>query len=84
MKSNSTPPPVPSLSEIERLKLENFTLRHIAFESQLRQNQVDRAVFLKSLEETYPGWKWQDPDGLVEKEETPESPELYPEMTPHG
>jgi hypothetical protein len=83
VQNKSNPPSIPSLTEIERLRLENFALRHIAFEAQLRQNQVDRAVFLKSLEETYPGWRWQDPEGLVAKEEKPE-PEPYPEMTPHG
>jgi hypothetical protein len=81
MQNKSNPP---SLTEVERLKLENFTLRHMAFEAQMRQNQFDRAVFLRLLEETYPGWRWQDPEGWVEKEETPESQELYPEFTPHG
>jgi hypothetical protein len=78
--------PKPELTEIERLKLENFTLRHITFEAQLRQNQLDRAVFLKSLEETYPGWRWQDPEGLVEVAEPRKAEpvkEPYPEMTRH-
>lgn len=56
----------PELTEIEKLKLENFTLRHIAFEAQLRQNQMDRAIFLHSLEQAHPGWRWQDPAGFVE------------------
>jgi len=62
----------PELTEVEKLKLENFTLRHIAIEAQLRQNTMDRALFLHAIEQAHPGWRWQDPDGLVPIEEEPE------------
>jgi hypothetical protein len=71
---------------MERLKLENFTLRHIAFEAQLRQNTIDRAHFLHGIEEAHPGWRWQDPQGLVPADPEPEDGERtgpYPEMTPN-
>jgi hypothetical protein len=76
----------PELTEVQKLKLENFTLRHIAFEAQLRQNQLDRAQFLHSVELEHPGWRWQDPQGLVPKEDPPdeyEATQPYPEMTPN-
>jgi hypothetical protein len=67
------PNPVPELTETERLKLENFALRQFALETQLRQNTIDRVFFLRSIEEKHPGWRWQDPEGLVEKEDEPET-----------
>jgi hypothetical protein len=59
----------PQLSEFEKLKLENFVLRQYALESQLRQNTVDRAIFLHGIEEAHPGWRWRDPEGLVPMED---------------
>lgn len=88
----------PELTEVQKLKLENFTLRHIAFESQMRQNQLDRAQFIHTIEQAHPGWRWEDPQGLVENEEyeaTGQPPHTkangsarkptkqFPEMTPH-
>lgn len=58
----------------------------MAFESQLRQNQLDRTAFVQGLAEVYPGWRWQDPQGLVPAETEPEDTEReepYPEMTPN-
>lgn len=83
---NPSPSLPPELSEMERLKLENFTLRHIAFDAQIRQNQLDRAQLIHSIEQAHPGWRWQDPNGLVPKEderEEDERTEPYPEMTPN-
>jgi hypothetical protein len=74
------PNPVPELTETERLKLENFALRQFALEMQLRQNAIDRAIFLHHIEEKHPGWRWQDPEGLVAKEDEPET-EPEPQFT---
>jgi hypothetical protein len=71
---------------MQKLKLENFALRQLAFQSQVRQNELDRAQFIHGIEQAHPGWRWQDPQGLVPKEderEEDERMEPYPEMTPN-
>lgn len=52
------------LSEIERLKMENFALKHNMLQSQLALITTERQAFIKSLEETHPGYYWDEQKGL--------------------
>jgi hypothetical protein len=70
------------LTEMERLKLENMTLRMMFLQQQTQQLQAERASLISKIEETHPGSEWREGYGLVEKEEETER-EPYPEFTPH-
>lgn len=68
------------LTELERLKMENFTLRIVVMQQQLQQAQTERAVFIAKLEQAYPGMEWDEQRGLVRRDEVKD---LYPEFAPH-
>jgi hypothetical protein len=66
------------LSELERVKMENFALRILFMQQQLQQMQIERANFIHHLEDRHPGCKWSEAEGLVRED----AGEPYPEMTP--
>jgi hypothetical protein len=55
----------PELTELERLKLENYGLRAYVLETQLRQVGQERVQFIQQMEKQHPGWQWRDPEGWV-------------------
>ena len=66
------------LTELERVKMENFALRIMFMQQQLQQMQIERANFIHHLEDKYIGYKWSEAEGLVREN----AGEPYPEMTP--
>jgi hypothetical protein len=60
------------LTELERVRLENNTLRIVLLQQQLQQVQNERGLLIRQLEAMHPGHEWREGYGLVEKEE-PES-----------
>lgn len=66
------------LTELERVKMENFNLRAVFVQQQMQQIQVERATFIHQLEDSHPGYKWSDAEGLVRDE----AGKPYPELTP--
>jgi len=75
----------PKLTELQQVRLENFTLKHVAMQNAINENSRDRVVFIQSILAEHPGWSWRDPEGLVREEErVKESEEPYPETPmPH-
>ena len=61
------------LSELERVKMENYTLRVLYMEQQVQQVRAERATFISQVEADHPGYKWSEGHGLVEKEDELES-----------
>ena len=58
--------PYPELSEVERLKLENLTLKRYALELQLQHLLRERENLIRQIEGTRPGWLWREnPQGFV-------------------
>lgn len=57
-----------TLTELERVKLENFVLKHNAIQQQLQINLAARAAFIQEIEAAHPGYGWDDTQGLVPKE----------------
>lgn len=70
----------PELSELERVKMENYTLRILFLQQQLQQMQSERTTFICQIMDAHPGYEWSETQGLVAKEEAEEP---YPEFTPH-
>ena len=66
------------LTELERVKMENFALRIMFMQQQLQQMQIERANFIHQIEDRHPGYKWSEAEGLVRED----AGEPYPEMTP--
>jgi hypothetical protein len=50
---------------MERLKLENFALKHNVMQQQLQANIAARAAFLREMEAAHPGYRWDEQNGLV-------------------
>lgn len=71
------------LSELERVKLENNTLRIALLQNQLQQTHNERAAFLQQLEAAHPGYEWSEQNGRLIPQETEEQIPGYPEFTPH-
>ena len=57
------------LTELERLKMENFNLRLLFMQQQIQHLQTERAVYISQLEMAHPGFEWDDQRGLVQREE---------------
>lgn len=57
------------LTELERLKMENFALKHNTMQLQLQAVLAERAAFIRQIEEAHPGYCWEEQRGLVEKGE---------------
>ena len=65
-KKEAAPAAAPAaLTELERLKLENFGLRYQALQQQMQQILADRAVLLRQIEADHTGYRWDDQRGLV-------------------
>lgn len=54
-----------TLTELERLKLENFALKHNAVQQQLQTNLAARSAFIQEMEAAHPGYRWDEQNGLV-------------------
>ena len=57
-----------TLTEMERLKLENFGLKHNAIQQQLQTNLAQRMAFIQEILAAHPGYEWDETQGLVPKE----------------
>jgi hypothetical protein len=57
-----------TLSEFERVKLENFALKNNILQQQVQANLLERVAFINTIEESHPGYRWSDPEGLVKSE----------------
>ena len=68
------------LSELERVKMENNTLRITLLQQQLQQVQNERRMLIYQMEATHPGYEWREGYGLVEKEEMQDDEELQPSL----
>lgn len=64
------------LTELERYRMENYNLKMVLMQQQLQNIQLERANFMRLMEEAYPGYEWDDQRGFVLKEE---ARHLYPE-----
>ena len=53
------------LTELERVKMENFALRNNALQQQLQVNLAQRIAFIQEIEAAHPGYKWDEQQGLV-------------------
>lgn len=53
------------LTEIERLKMENYALKFNMLQSQINTIVAERAAFIKVIEADHPGYVWTDQNGLV-------------------
>lgn len=53
------------MTETERLKMENFALRHQILQQQLQQIVAERAAYIKQIEAAHPGSEWDERQGLV-------------------
>lgn len=68
------------LTELERFKMENNTLKLALLQQQLQQLQNERHVLIYQMEATRPGYEWRENYGLVEKEEMQDDEELQPSL----
>ena len=57
------------LTELERVKMENFALKHNSLQQQLNANLAQRAALIKEIEAAHPGHRWDEQRGLVKKDE---------------
>jgi hypothetical protein len=55
----------PELTELERLRLENVTLKYNALEAQQQNLVAERIRIIQQIEAAYPGWVWKEQEGLV-------------------
>jgi hypothetical protein len=53
------------LTELERVKMENFALKHAAMQNQIQANLQARAAFVQQIEAAHPGYRWNEQQGLV-------------------
>jgi Trp operon repressor len=53
------------LTELERVRLENFMLRHNSIQRELQTNLAARAAFIQEVEAAHPGYRWDEGAGLV-------------------
>lgn len=60
------------LTEVERLKMENYNLRIHILQQQTQQMITERQTLVRSIEEAHPGFEWDESRGLVEREELDE------------
>ena len=60
---------MPMLTELERTKLENYTLKIMLMQNQVQQLTNERLTFIRQIEEDHPGFEWNEAEGLVPKEE---------------
>lgn len=67
--------PAEQISELERVKLENYALKHNSLQRQLQDNLAERAAFIKQIVDTHPALRWDDTRGFVSKDERPAAPE---------
>jgi hypothetical protein len=66
----------PELTELQRVKMENYALRYNLLQQQTQQVINERASFISQLEEAYPGYEWREGFGLAEKDDDMEREEV--------
>jgi hypothetical protein len=54
------------LTEVERLKMENSTLKHHLMQQQSQAVQAERATLIAQIEINHPGFKWDDRQGVLQ------------------
>jgi len=58
------------LTEVERLKMENYNLRIHILQQQTQQTINERQSLVRSIELEHPGFEWDEQHGrLVDKED---------------
>lgn len=57
------------ISELERVKLENFALKHNSLQRQLNDNLAERTAYIKEVAAAHPTLQWDDQRGFVKKDE---------------
>ena len=55
------------LTELERVKMENYALKPNSLQQQLQGNLIERAAFIRQIEAAHPGYQWDEQGGLVGK-----------------
>ena len=63
------------ISELERVKLENFALKHNSLQRQLNDNLAERTAYIKEVAAAHPTLRWDDQRGFVKKDERPQQPQ---------
>jgi hypothetical protein len=58
------------LTEVERLKLENYALRYSIAQQQINGLMAERTAYIKQVEENHPGYKWDESKGGLAPAET--------------
>jgi hypothetical protein len=58
----------PQLSELERLKMENFALKYQTLQHQMQSVVTERTALIKQIEADHPGCTWDEQRGLVHAE----------------
>lgn len=53
------------LTEVEKLRMENFALKHNMLQSQIQMVIAERVNFIESINENHPGYVWDEQKGLV-------------------
>lgn len=56
------------LSELERLKLENYALKYNMLQTQLQQIAAERQAYLRQLVADHPGYVWNEAQGVLAAE----------------
>lgn len=59
------------LTEIERLRLENYALKFNALQTQLQQVAAERRAYILKVESDHPGYMWDEIRGLVSNDAEP-------------
>ena len=57
------------LTELERIKLENYALKIAFMQQQLQQIGLERATYIREVEANHPGYVWREQQGLVSEED---------------
>lgn len=60
-----------TLTELERVKMENFALKHNTLQQQIHGNMANRAAFIEHIEAAHPGHKWHEATGSLKWEDAP-------------
>ena len=66
------------LTELERVKLENFALKHNTLQQQVQANLAQRAAHIKEIEAAHPSLRWDEQRGFVKKDEHPQPRPIPP------
>lgn len=57
-----------TMTEMERLQMENYALRHNLLQQQMQQVIAERTGYIKKLEAEHPGYAWDERQGLIPRQ----------------